>query len=426
MIEKRSIALIDVNNFYVSCERVFNPKLKDKPVVVLSNNDGCAVARSNEVKALGIGMGAPWFKFDKLARQHNIVAYSSNYALYADMSNRVVSILGQFSPNQEVYSVDESFLDLTSFYSYDLLVYGQGIRRRVLQWTGLPVSVGIGTTKTLAKLANYCEKKMPCFSGVCNFNQMHRTDVEQLLRQIPVGDIWGVGCKLASKLEALGIANAYAMQQASPELLRQQFGVMTTKIVRELNGIICIELEEISPPRQQIRSSRSFGVPVSDLASLSESVTLYTSRAAEKLRHQNLCASQVPVFIRTSLFKKDQAFYSNGITASLPNPSDNTLTLVDASLWALRQLYRAGHRYVKAGVVFSELIHKQNLQSDLFSQPNELAKADSLMLAIDSINRKMGKSTVKLASEGFRKPWKMKQANKSLAFTTSWDEILII
>jgi len=318
---QRSIALIDVNNFYVSCERVFNPKFIGKPVVVLSNNDGCAVARSNEVKALGIGMAAPWFKFKDLAKQHGIVAMSSNYALYADMSNRVMSILRQFSPNQEVYSIDESFLDLTGFQSRDLIQYGQQMRKRILKWTGLPVCVGIGSTKTLSKLANHCAKKRPVFNSVCNFNTMSPEELDGLLGQVDVGEIWGVGRKLAPKLQALGFNTVLDLKRANPERLRQQFSVVMEKTIRELNGTVCIEMEEISPLKKQILRSRSFDNPVRDYNSLAESITLYMSIAAEKLRRQQSYAGAVYVFISTSPFKLDESFYNNGMVIPLPSPT---------------------------------------------------------------------------------------------------------
>ena len=337
---KRSIALVDVNNFYVSCERAFNPKLHNRPVVVLSNNDGCAVARSNEVKALGVGMGAPWFKFKGLAKQHGIIVLSSNYALYADMSNRVMAILRQFSPDQEVYSIDESFLDLTTFKRRDLECYGQQMRHRIQKWTGLPVCVGIGSTKTLAKLANHCAKKRTVFNGVCNLNEMAVQDINQILSEIEVGEVWGVGRKLAPKLQALGINSVLDLKQANPERLRQLFSVVMEKTIRELNGTVCIEMEDIAPPKKQIVSSRSFGHPVTDYNSLAESITLYMSRAAEKLRKQNSYAGSVYVFIRTSPFKENQAFYSNGLTIPLPTPSDDTRLLVNAALWGLKQVFR--------------------------------------------------------------------------------------
>lgn len=426
MSPPRSIALIDVNNFYVSCERVFNPKLKNKPVVVLSNNDGCAVARSNEVKALGIGMGAPWFKFKDLAKQHGIVAYSSNYALYADMSNRVMSILRQFSPDQEIYSIDESFLDLTGFQHHNLLEYGYQMRERVLQWTGLPVSIGIASTKTLAKLANHCAKKRAEFNGVCDFNRMSLQTLNTLLGQMAVGEIWGVGRKLAPKLEALGFKTVLDLKLANPETLRQKFSVVMEKMIRELNGIVCIELEEVTPAKQQIVSSRSFGRPVEDFDSLSESVSLYMTRAAEKLRKQSSYAGALQVYIRTSPFKLDQPFYSNGYTVALPSPTDDTRQLVGVALWALKRLYRSGYQYAKAGVMLSELVPAQGCQTDLFARPISNPKTANLMLAMDSINKKMGRESIKLASEGFKRPWKMKQENKSQNYTTHWDELLLV
>jgi len=424
--QARHIALIDVNNFYVSCERVFNPKLVGKPVVVLSNNDGCAVARSNEVKALGVGMGAPWFKFKDLAKQHGIIALSSNYALYADMSNRVMSILREYSPEQEIYSIDESFLDLTGFKTRDLIQYAQDMRQRILQWTGLPVCVGIGATKTLAKLANHCAKKRPQLNGVCNFNMMTTQALDQLLAEIDVGEIWGVGRKLAPKLAALGYQSALDLKQASPETLRQQFSVIMEKTIRELNGTVCIELEEISPPKKQILSSRSFGHPVRDYNSLAESITLYMSRAAEKLRRQQSFAGSAYVYIRTSPFKPDDPFYSNGLTIPLPTPTDDTRQLVNVVLWGLKQIYRPNFNYAKAGVMLSELVPAQGVQTDLFSPMQSTLKSDALMATIDEINRKMGKDAIKLASEGFRRPWKMKQENKSPSYTTSWEGVPVV
>ena len=421
---QRSIALIDVNNFYVSCERVFNPKLINKPVVVLSNNDGCAVARSNEVKALGVAMGAPWFKLQDLAQQHGIIALSSNYALYADMSNRVMSILREFSPDQEVYSIDESFLDVTAFKRRDLIAYGQQMRSRILQWTGLPVCVGIGASKTLAKLANHCAKKRPIFNGVCNFNQMTEQAVNQILSEVEVGEVWGIGRKLAPKLNAMAINSVLDLKQSNTERLRQQFGVVMEKTIRELNGTVCIEMEEIAPPKQQILSSRSFGIPVSDYHSLSESVTLYMSRAAEKLRKQHSYAGSVYVHIRTSPFKPDEPYYGNGMTISLPSPTDDTRQLVNVGLWALRQLYRPNFNYQKAGVMLGDLVPAEGCQTDLFTTSTPPLKSNKLMTIMDGINRKMGKESIKLASEGFKRPWKMKQGNKSPCYTTSWNEII--
>ena len=421
---KRAIALIDVNNFYVSCERVFNPKLRSKPVVVLSNNDGCAVARSNEVKALGVSMGAPWFKMKELAKQHGIIALSSNYGLYADMSNRVMSILRQFSPDQEVYSIDESFLDLSNFKNQNHIKYGQTMRKRILLWTGLPVCVGIGSTKTLAKLANHCAKKQPHFNGVCDFNTLTTNALNNLLSKIDVGEVWGVGRKLAPRLEALGIKSVLDLKQANADRLRRQFSVMMQKTIHELNGIVCIELEDIAPPKKQILSSRSFGVPVRDFNSLAESITLYMSRAAEKLRRQQDFAGSVYVYIRTSSFKLDDPFYSNGMTIPLPSPTDDTRQLVSVVLWALKRLYKPNYNYAKAGVMLSDLVPAEGVQIDLFSPMQQTLKTNKLMMTMDSINRKIGKEAIKLASEGFKRPWKMKQENKSPSFTTKWSDTI--
>jgi DNA polymerase V len=420
----RSIALIDVNNFYVSCERVFNPKLKNKPVVVLSNNDGCAISRSNEAKALGVVMGAPWFKMQELVKQHGIIGLSSNYALYADMSNRVMTMLNDFSPNQEVYSIDECFLDLTGF-NRDLREYGQEMRSRILKWTGLPVCVGVGATKTLAKLANHIAKKQSQFDGVCNLNQLAEDEVNKVFSNIEVGEVWGVGRRLALKLKDLGISTVLDLKQADPEYLRGQFSVVMAKTVSELNGIVCIELEEIAPPRKQILSSRSFGHTVRDFNSLAESITLYMSRAAEKLRKQNSFAGSVHVYIRTSPFKLDEPHYSNGITIPMPSPTDDSRQLVKIALWALKRIYRPGFNYAKAGVMLSEIVPKAGVQNDLFSQSATNLKSEALMSAMDAINRKMGRESIKLAIEGFKRPWKMKQWNKSPNYTTDWREVLI-
>ena len=423
LVANRSIALIDVNNFYVSCERVFNPTLIGKPVVVLSNNDGCAVARSNEVKALGVPMGAPWFKMKDLAKQHGIIALSSNYALYADMSNRVMSILRDFSPDQEVYSIDESFLDLTGFQRRDLVKYGQQMRRRILKWTGLPVCVGIGSTKTLAKLANHCAKKRSAFNGVCNFNAMTDIELDTLLSEIAVGEIWGVGRKLAPRLEALGFKSVLDLKRANANDLRQQFSVVMQKTIHELNGNVCIELEEIAQIKKQILSSRSFGFAVRDYNSLAESITLYMSRAAEKLRKQHSFAGSVYVYIRTSPFKPDDPFYSNGMTIPMPTPTDDTRQLVNVALWGLKQLYRPNYNYAKAGVMLSELVTGEAIQTDLFSEVQVSVKSSQLMTTMDNINRKMGKEAIKLASEGFKRPWRMKQENKSPCYTTRWEDV---
>ncbi len=422
----RAMALVDVNNFYVSCERVFNPKLRDRPVVVLSNNDGCIISRSTEAKALDIPMGAPWFKVRKYAEQEGVIAYSSNYALYADMSNRVMSVLRQFSPSQEVYSIDESFLDLTAFSRRDLTAYAQQLRQTVLQSTGLPVCVGIASSKTLAKLANHCAKQHITLNGVCNFNTMPITLVDDTLRDIDVGNVWGIGRNLSKHMHDADIHTAYDLKVSDAATMRQRFNVVMEKTVRELNGTTCLELEQIRGPQQQILSTRSFGHPVRDLQSLAEAVTLYTTRAGEKLRKRRLYAGSVYVYIRTSPFRDAQQQYDNSLRLPLHIATNNTLQLVQAALLALRQIYRPGYDYMKAGVSLGELVTAEAQQQDLFRSTDSHEKTGRLMHALDTINQKMGRATLKLASEGVQRqqPWRMKQALKSPAYTTSWDALL--
>jgi DNA polymerase V len=420
----RSIALIDCNNFYVSCERVFNPKLHGRPVVVLSNNDGCAVARSNESKALGIPMGAPWFKYKELAKQHGIIAFSSNYALYADMSNRVMSLLRQFSPVQEIYSIDESFLDLTGFERRDLVQYGQKMRGLILQGTGLPVCVGIASTKTLAKLANHCAKKMPEFDGVCNFNSMTIQTLNSLLMSIEVGEVWGVGRKLAPKLNELGIKSVLDLKRADPGRLRRHFSVVMEKTIRELNGTVCIEMEEVSPPKQQIVSSRSFGMPVTTLDELAQSISLYISRAAEKLRNQQSYAGSLTVFIHTSRFRENEPQYSNSRTIALSSHTDSTTRLAQIAVWALGTIYQPGYNYSKAGVMLGEIVPDAGVQGDMFGNSIPNSKSDGLMDVLDRVNAKMGKGKLIVGSQGYGQPWAMKQGNISPRYTTNWDELL--
>lgn len=421
---ERAIALVDVNNFYVSCERVFNPKLRNIPVVVLSNNDGCAVARSNEAKALGVTMAAPWFKYKDLAKKHNIQAYSSNYPLYADMSNRVMSLLRHFSPDQEIYSIDESFLDLTGFATRDLIAYGQTIRRSILQWTGLPVCVGIGRTKTLSKLANHCAKKRPEFDGVCNFNLMRHDQLETLFKQIDVSEVWGVGRKLSARLNMLGINTVYDLKTADEQYMREQFSIVLMKTVQELKGTVCIDLEKERPDKKQILSSRSFGYPVTDYQSLAESITLYVSRATQKLRAQASYAGAIYVYIRTSPHKQNQPFYSNGMTIPMPSPTDDTCLLVNAALWGLRRIYKPNYLYVKAGVILDNLTPLAGSQTDMFSQTTKTHQSSKLMKVLDAINTRMGRESIKLASEGLNKPWKMKQENISPRYTTNWNDLI--
>jgi DNA polymerase V len=419
-----TFALIDGNNFYVSCERVFNPKLEGKPVVVLSNNDGCAVARSQEVKVLGVKMAAPWFQFKDLARKHQIIALSSNYTLYADMSNRMMSVIGTFSPNQEIYSIDECFLGLDGFQQ-DLTTYGQEIRQKVRLWTGIPVCIGIGSTKTLAKLANHVAKKRTEWNGVCDLGTLSEPALNELLSSIEVGEVWGIGPRLRDKITTMGITTVQALKQADPALLRRRFSVVVERTVMELRGISCLELEEVAPPKQQIMCSRSFGTPVLDLNELREAITSYATRVAEKLRRQNSEAGALHVFITTSPFREKDPQYGKGMTIPLPEATSDTLKLVKAALWGLKHIYRPGYRYAKAGVMLMELAPETNRQQTLFTDEVKINTASRRMAALDLINRKMGKDSLFLASAGIDKQWRMNQGNNSPCYTTNWDELPI-
>ena len=422
-----AIALIDGNNFYVSCERVFQPELEGKPVVVLSNNDGCVVARSQEVRALGVAMGVPWFKLRDLAKQHGIVAKSSNYTLYADMSQRMHSVIGQFAPEQEIYSIDETFLDLTGFRR-DLVEYGLQIRQRVRQWTGIPVCVGIGSSKTLAKLANHSAKKVlvpDMANGVVNFNQMSASELNHLFGSIDVGEVWGVGRKHKERLCGLGIQTVRDLRDCSVSRIKQEFNVVLARTVAELNGESCLVLEEVAPPKQQIVSSRSFGQPIYLLEDLNEAVVSYASRASEKLRKQQHVAGAIQVFLQTNPFKPDEPQYNNGVTVKLVKPTDNSFRLSEAALYGLKRIYKPGYAYKKAGVMLMSLCPADQVPVDLFStfDEPETQRAKNLMATLDEINAKMGRGTVRSAGEGIQKAWAMRSDNKSKAFTTDWSQL---
>ena len=425
-----AIALIDGNNFYVSCERVFQPELEGKPVVVLSNNDGCVVARSAEVKALGVPMGIPWFKLKDLAKQHGIIAKSSNYTLYGDMSQRMHSVIAQFSPEQEIYSIDETFLDLTGF-NRDLVAYGQEIRQRVRQWTGIPVCVGIGSSKTLAKLANHCAKKahVPSMAdGVTDLNQLSASGLRELFSRVEVGEVWGVGRKIQERLGGVGIETVQQLKDSSLSRIKKEFNVVLARTVAELNGESCLALEEVAPPKQQIMSSRSFGQPVFLLEDLNEAIVSYTSRACEKLRHQHHVAGSIQVYLRTNPFKPDEPQYNNGVTVKLLHPTNNTFTLAEAALYGLKKIYKLGYAYKKAGIMLTDLCPEHQVPVDLFSGFDlpETQKAKTLMATLDEINAKMGRGTVRSAGEGLRKAWAMRSDNKSQAFTTDWAQLPMV
>ena len=422
-VANRSIALIDCNNFYVSCERVFNPALKRKPVIVLSNNDGCVIARSQEVKDLGIKMGVPWFKVQNLARYHKVIVFSSNYTLYADMSNRVMKVVSEFAPNQEIYSIDECFLDLTGFEHFGLTDYGQRIRSTINRLVGLPVCVGVGASKTLAKLANHIAKKCSVFDGVCNLNEITQGALDSLFSKIKVGEVWGVGRCIEKKLAKLGVNTVFDLKQSSPQALRKQFSVLMERTIRELNGESCIPLEKIASLKKQLVCSRGFGIPVSSLSELSEAVITYTTRVAQKLRRQKSVTAMVCVFIQTDPFKKKDRQYNPRRLIHLTNPTDDTRILINAVLTGLKSIYKPGFSYKKAGVLLDDLLPFSQHQKSLFDDKEAQVHSEFLMQAIDGINNTMGSGTIKFLGEGLEKQWRAKADKKTRCYTTRIDEI---
>lgn len=419
----RRIALVDVNNFYASCETVFDPTLRGKSVVVLSNNDGCVVARSAEAKAFNIKMAQPWHEVPKRV-QAQTVAYSSNYTLYADMSQRVMSILREMAPHQEVYSIDECFLDLTGIRN--LREHGLEIRHRVGQWTGLTVCVGIGSTKTRAKLANQIAKKHPEFGGVFDLEAIDADEERRWLQRLPVDEVWGVGRRLSQHLMQMGIRSVWDLRTAPAKALRDRFNVVVERIIAELNGESCLELEMLTPPRQQIRSSRSFGKTVTELDQLKEAVVSYVARAAEKLRSQQSTAKALNVFVATNVFKPDQPQYSNSVTIKLPFATDDTLTLGQFAVAGIEALYRPGFQYKKAGVNLMQLEPKATGQITLFEDPDQLERRDRLNAVFDQINRKYGRDTMTLARISGKRAWSMKRARLSPAYTTALRELTVV
>lgn len=422
-----AFALVDCNNFYASCEKLFDPTLRDRPVVVLSNNDGCVIARSKEAKDLGIPMGAPWFKLQADARRYGIVAFSSNYALYADMSNRVVEVLSQFCPHLEVYSIDESFLDLSGIATLELETYGQAIRQRVWDWLGMPVCVGIAPTKTLAKLANHCAKKnLAGRDGVCDFTMLPPATLSELLSGIEVGEVWGIGRKLSTRLAEMGIRSVRDLRAADTETIRSRFSVVTERTVRELRGASCLNLDTMVPDKQQIMSSRSFGRYVYSLKELEEAVAAYIGRAAEKLRQQKSLAGALMVYIRTNPFSESEPQYQKASTIALPEATADSRVLVGWGIRLLRRIYRTGYAYQKAGVMLSELRPRAMQQGSLFAGPEDNSRAHRLMTAMDTLNGKYGRGTLRLAAEGISPAWRMKRERLSLGYTTEWEELPVV
>jgi DNA polymerase V len=416
-------AIVDCNNFYASCERVFNPALEGRPVVVLSNNDGCIIARSAEAKALGIKMGDPLFEARKLIRQHRVSVFSSNYALYGDMSGRVMDTLREVVPDVEVYSIDEAFLRLDSLnYQYqDLEALGRHIRQLVKKWTGIPVSVGIAPTKTLAKIANRIAKKQRSDEGVCVLCRPDKT--ARALEATAVEDIWGIGRRYAAFLYQSDIADACQLSCARESWVRQHMSVVGVRLWHELNGRSCLPLEMISPPKKMIGSSRSFVKPHTRLGSLREAVAAYASRIGEKLRAQRSCAHIITVFIRTNRFSPQAPQYGNSRTISLPVPTSYSPELIHYALKALDMIYREGFAYKKAGVLAGGLVPAYDCQQHLFDRQDRPRQVRA-MQAMDVINQKMGRNTLRSAAMGSKYTGNTVRGQLSPNFTGDWSEIL--
>lgn len=418
----RIFALVDCNNFYVSCERLFRPELKNRPVVVLSNNDGCVIARSQEAKAIGIPMAAPAFKYKTFFMQNNVEIFSSNYALYGDLSQRVTSALASITPNLEIYSIDESFLEFPPCMLHELPSIGEKIRNRILKWTGIPVSVGFGPTKTLAKISSKFAKKYPQTKG--KFSLCARKDTDRLLDKIPVTDIWGIGRKHGKKLIARGVNTARDFKALPNLWIKKNMSVTGLHTALELRGTPCFELDNSPQPKKTISSSRSFGRPVSSLPDLEESVAAYVARAGEKLREQKSLARGVMVYLTTNRHN-NLPQYSNSATRMISIATDYTPELIRIGLQCIRSIYKEGFKYKKSGIVLLDLCKKYNRQGNLLELEGkeDSARKEKLMDLLDSANTRFGKRTLSYASEGLEQTWQMNRKHKSPAYTTIWDEL---
>jgi len=431
---KYIFALVDCNNFYVSCERIFDPSLEGRPVVVLSNNDGCVVSRSNQAKRLGIGMGVAFFKVKDFAVKHGLVALSSNYTLYADMSRRVMETLCNFTPEIEVYSIDEAFLNLSGFgkgshfanglqngVPDNLTDYSRRIRQTVKQWTGMPVSVGIAETKTLAKIANRIAKRSPEAAGV--FELTGQARIDEVLARTDVEHIWGVGIKTCIKLKRAGIKTALALRGVDVEWMRRRFGVTGVRTVYELRGISCYELEEQPPTKKGITVSRMFGRKIETVEELKEAIASYATRAGEKLRDEALAAGTMTVFVMTSRFVEPRRRYFNSRGVHFPTATNYTPELIDYATAAIERLYKKGFLYTKGGLILGDLVPEGKVQGNLFDSADR-QKSERLMRAVDAVNLKLPDSRLIWAAEGIDQSWRTKFARRSKRYTTQWDELV--
>lgn len=421
--EKTMIALVDCNNFYASCERAFNPNWNNRPVVVLSNNDGCVIARSNEAKALGIKMGVPAYQIKNEIERYGIGVFSSNYTLYGDMSNRVMTMLSSYSPNIEVYSIDECFLDFSGFERYDLKEYGENIVRTVTKGTGIPVSMGIAPTKTLAKVANKFAKKYKGYKGVCIIDTEEKRI--EALKRTEIGDVWGIGYRHTKRLSVYGISTAYDFSLMPRNWVRQQMTVVGERTWKELNGESCIDLELVAPDKKQICTSRAFGETISEIEGLEEAVSSYASICAGKLRKQRSCAQALMVFIHTNNFREDLPQYFQNCVVKLPVPTNNTPEIVHYALIALRNIYRKGYFFKKAGVIIIDIVPDNAIQQNMFDNVDR-ERQNKLMEVVDRLNSGFSRNNLSLAIQGGRRKWKLKQELLSPCYTTRLSDIINI
>jgi len=410
----KKIALVDCNSFYVSCETLFNPKLRNKPVVVLSNNDGCIVSRSNEAKALGIKMGEPYFKAKDIILKNNVHVFSSNYSLYGDLSRRVMRTLKRFNSDIEVYSIDEAFIDLSNFTDDEVENVAQEIRATVLKWTGIPTSIGIAKTKTLSKVANYIAKKKK--SGVANFIGIE--NIDPLLEKVGINDVWGVGKQLTKFYHKNGIYNAKQLKNKSNTWIKKNSNVLGSRTAMELRGISCIDIEKTKSKRKSCVVSRSFGERIEKYQELKEAVAGYCLNASEKIRSESLTAKSITVFIRTSPFQNRFGYYSNSKTIDFPIKTNDSIEIVKTALTALESIFKNGYRYQKAGVLLSGLSESTNNKNLFFSEKDN--KISNLMKSIDNTNYRYGRSTLSLASAGVQKKWNSKRQHYSKIDTSDF------
>lgn len=416
-------ALVDCNNFYASCERAFNPYWNGRPVVVLSNNDGCVIARSNEAKKIGIKMGVPAHQIRTEIEQYNIGVFSSNYTLYGDMSNRVMSMLSSYSPNVEIYSIDECFLDFSGFGLYDLKTYGEGIVQSVTKGTGIPVSMGIALTKTLAKVANKFAKKHKGYKGVCIIDTEEKRI--EALKRTEISDVWGIGHRHAKRLEQYGVYSAYDFAQMPKAWVRQQMTVVGERTWKELNGEPCIDMEQIAPAKKQICTSRAFGQTIADIEGLKEAVSSFASICAGKLRKQKSCAQSLMVFIHTNNFREDLPQYFKNCVIKLPVPTNSTPEIVHYAIAALLNIYRKGYYFKKAGVILMDIVPDNAIQQNIFDVVDR-EKHKKLMEVVDRLNNGFSRNNLFLAVQDGRRKWKLKQELLSPCYTTKLNDIIKI